>query len=97
MSLESSNRDSDSKNSKVNEQFIKQRRTYNTRSKNEKQRKIVNITRLEGKQKYLDHNESTKETDSINSYDVRNYNTESDWTPQDDSSENTPTRKKKSL
>ena len=94
MSLESSNLDSDSKYTKVNEQFIKQRRTYNTRSKNEKQRKIVNITCLEGKQKYRDHNESTKETDSNNSYDVRNYNTESDWTPQDDSSENSPTRNK---
>ena len=54
----------------------------------------MNITCLEGKQKYRDHNESTNETDSNNSYDVRNYNTESDWTPQDDSSENSPTRNK---
>ena len=83
MSSESSNLDSVSKYTKLNEQFTKQRRKYNTRSKNEKQRKIVNITCPEGKQKYRDYNASTNETDSNNSYDVRNYNTESDWTPQD--------------
>ena len=54
----------------------------------------MNSTCPEGKQKYRDHNESTNETDSNNSYDVSNYNTESDWTPEDASSENRPTRNK---
>ena len=48
----------------------------------------------EGKHKYRDHNESTNETDSNYSYDVSNYNTESDWTLQDASNENSPTRNK---
>ena len=91
---ESSNLDTDSKYTKLNKQFIKQRRQYNTRIKKEKQKKIVNITCPQGKQKYRDRHESTNETDSNNSYEVSNYNTESDWTPQDASSENSPTRNK---
>ena len=54
----------------------------------------MNSTCLEGTQKYRDHNESTNETDSNNSYDVSNYNNEYDRTPQDASSENSPTRNK---
>ena len=75
---ESSNLDTDSKYTKPNEQFIQQRRQYNTRSKKWKQKTIVNSTYPEGKQKYRDHNDSTNETDSNNSYDISNYNTESD-------------------
>ena len=54
----------------------------------------MNSTCPEGKQKYRDHTESTNEIDSNNSNEVGNYDTESDWTPQDASSENSPTRNK---